>query len=56
MGQLGRGGFSAYLWRSRGHAMLVSAGVASLAEMLEVICEKSAEVILAGLKQVGESR
>jgi hypothetical protein len=35
--------------------MSATAGLASLAEMLEMICEKSAEVIVAGVKQVGES-
>ncbi len=54
MRQLGKGGISAYLWRSRGHAGMTLVVSASLAEMLGVMCEKSADDILTGIKQVGE--
>ena len=55
MRQLGRGGFSAYLRRSRQRAVAVQAVTAPQLVIIEVIGEKSAEVIVVGIKQVGES-
>ncbi len=54
MRRLGKGGISAYLWRSRRHAACVKAHVALAVETWLMIGEKSAEVIVVGLKRFGE--